>query len=283
MHSHSRSPLPTALPEESDPSKPETGDSKPDEDVAGAAASGGGQTDPARQSPRVAAHAASRQAVEKLQSLRRLFFSVVEHLRETAQRQAQLNDDTEQAATLGSDQDEIQKRLGPLVPRQKELEAIAGQIAEALGQQAQQNPVTGAGQPDQDFDQQKQLAEATQKLSEAASLVAEGKTQMQQAAEQLSDEPPQVETARQRQDTALQKLAEALALLVPPQQQQDQQQQQSSESEQEQQQSQDQSQQPQAGADPSRLLQAVRDREARRRRDKQKQQTMTQDAVEKDW
>ncbi len=272
-----------ATPEDAAPTETDAEKNEADEDVAQIENKEEDPTGSPAEEPRVAAHAASERAVEHLQSLRRLFFSVVEHLRETAERQAQLNDDTEQAATLGADQEEVQKKLGPLVPRQMELEAISGQIAEALQQQAQQNPAADAGQPAPDFDQQRQMAEVTQKLSEAASLVAEGKTEMQQALEGLNDEPPQVETARERQDVALQKLAEALALLVPPQQQQNQQQPQSSESEQEQQQSQDDSQKPQAGADPSRLLQAVRDREAQRRRDKQKQQTMAQDAVEKDW
>jgi Ca-activated chloride channel family protein len=232
---------------------------------------------------RAEGHAASEKAVDKLQSLRRLFFSVVEHLRETAQRQAQLNDETEQAATLAADDQDLPTKLGPLAPRQAELESISGQIAEALQQQAQQNPAAAAGQQDQDFDQQQQMAEVTRKLSEAASLVAEGQTEMQLAAKQLNDQAPEVETVRAHQDSALQKLAEALALLVPPQQQNQRQQQQQQQSEQEQQQSEDQSQQPQTGSDPSRLLQAVRDREARRRREKEKQRSMPQETVEKDW
>jgi len=37
------------------------------------------------------------------------------------------------------------------------------------------------------------------------------------------------------------------------------------------------------GTDPSRALQAVRDREAQRRRDRENRQRLTQEPVEKDW
>ncbi len=185
---------------------------------------GSESTDSPQEDLRAEAHTASEQAVDNLQALRRLFFSVVEHLRETAQRQAQLNDETEQAATLATDDQDLPTKLGPLAPRQNELESMSGQIAEALQQQAQQNPAAAAGQQDQGFDQQQQMAEVTQKLTEAASLVAEGQSEMKLAGEQLNDEAPQVETARSHQDSALQRLAEALALLVPPQQQNQQQQ-----------------------------------------------------------
>lgn len=219
-------------------------------------------------------------AIEHLQALRRLFFSIVEHLRETAQRQAQLNDDTEQAAALKMDE-QIAKTVGPLALRQQQLRAITQQIAEALKDQAQQRP-DAAGQQNADPKQQEQFQKATQQLSEAAKLVADGGEEMQKAGGSLSAEKPDLGAARKNQDEALKKLVEALALLNPPQpdqQNQDQQNQdQQGEGQQDQKQPQD-----QQGADPSRALQAVRDREAQRRHERENRQRLTQEPVEKDW
>ncbi len=220
-------------------------------------------------------------ALEQLQSLRRLFFSIIEHLRETAQRQAQLNDETEQAAALKKD-DEIAKAAGPLALRQQQLRALAKEIAEALDGLAQQRPDQAAGQPPTDPQQLEQFQKAAQQLAEAAKLVADGGAAMQEAGKQLGAEKAAFGTARKSQDEALQKLVEALALLHPPQpEQQDQpDQQQENQGQEEQQPQQDEQTQ---GTDPARALQAVRDREAQRRRDRENRQRLTQDSVEKDW
>ena len=97
----------------------------------------------------------------------------------------------------------------------------------------------------------------------------------------------ELKPAREDQDTALEKLVEALALLVPPQQQpqdqQSQQQQQSQDQNQKDNQEEEQQQTQQAGVDPERLLQALRDREAKRRRDRSRQKRVDYEPVEKDW
>jgi hypothetical protein len=233
------------------------------------------------------------QALEHLQALRRLFFSIVEHLRETAQRQAQLNDETEQVAALKDDakddaagrlfQETRASKVGPLALRQQQLRGIAKEIADALSEQAQQQPVGAASQQGADPQQQEQLQKATQQLAEAARLVADGGTEMQQAGDGLSAEKPDLGAARKHQDEALKKLVEALALLNPPHQDQQDQQDQQNQDQQGQGHQAGQQPQDQQGADPSRALQAVRDREAQRRHDRENRQRLAQEPVEKDW
>ena len=105
---------------------------------------------------------------------------------------------------------------------------------------------------------------------------------MQTAIDRAADEPPAVGAMREAQDTAAQRLAEALALLQPPQPQQE-------KGEQSQPQPQDgdgedeeQEEPKPQEADPARLLQAVRDREAERRKAKDRKRA-GYEPVEKDW
>ncbi len=228
------------------------------------------------------------QAVDHLQALRRLFFSIVEHLRETAQRQAQLNDETEQVAAV-LDDGAAAKKAGPLSARQQELRKTAGEIANALDDQAKQS---SAGAPAGEKSDPQQLAElqhARELLAKAAKLVGDGGTAMESAEKNLSLEKPVVDEARKNQDQALGKLVEALELLQPPQP--DEQNQQGEHKPNEDQQQQDQQQgndehQPEKsemGTDPARLLQAIRDREAQRSRERERRARLEQEPVEKDW
>ncbi len=236
--------------------------------------------------PSDAALDASRQhvarAIEYLQALRRLFFSIIEHLRETAQRQAQLNDETEQATALKKDED-IAKAAGPLALRQQQLRAITKEIADALNEQAKQRPDQAPGQPTADPKQLEQFQKIVRQLAQAAKLVGDGGSEMQKAGEGLSAAKPDFGPARKSQDEALQKLVEALALLNPPQPDQQNQQDQDQQGEGQQEQKQEQQNQQAQGTDPSRALQAVRDREAQRRRDRENRQRLTQEPVERDW
>jgi hypothetical protein len=224
------------------------------------------------------ARASVGRAIEHLQALRRLFFSIVEHLRETAQRQAQLNDETEQAAAL-SKADQAETKVAPLTPRQQELKSISDEIAKALQEQSQQDPAALAGGGPKDANQQEHWRRASEQLAQAGELVAAGAEQMQRAVDAMSAEPPELKPTRECQDAALKKLAEALALLVPPQLQPEQQDKSQGQDEDKEKKQKEESQ---VGADPARLLQAVRDREARRRREKSRSRA-DYEPVEKDW
>ncbi|MEK6234448.1 MAG: hypothetical protein N2C14_07030, partial [Planctomycetales bacterium] len=165
-----------------------------------------------------AARASVVKALDRLHELLRLFFSVVELLRSTTRRQAELNDQTEQAAALAKPEDDAAK-IGPLAARQEELQEIASQIAAALEQQSRQPPPGPSGDPRQqaqDAQQQQQAQDAQQRFAQAAKLTAEGESNMKVASAALSEAPPNTTPARESQDHALQKLLEALALLVPP-------------------------------------------------------------------
>ena len=225
------------------------------------------------------------QAVTSLQALRRLFFSIVEHLRETAQRQAQLNDETEQLAGLREKED-TGPRTGPISLEQEELRTISSQLAQGLAELAKSPPPSSAPNPQQPNPQQMQ--QIAQQYNDAAKLVEEAGDRMKQVTESLSADVPRLPDARAQQDDALQKLAEAISLLAPPPQQPQQDQQQQDQPQEGEQQSEEnnpqQQQQPSsAGVDPARLLQAVRDREAQRRRMRERRGQAQREPVAKDW
>ncbi|MCP5045242.1 MAG: hypothetical protein GY944_29800, partial [bacterium] len=232
---------------------------------------------------------AGEQAVRGLENLRRLFFSLIEMLRDTARREVELADDTEQVAAL--EQDDRAHRLGPLVPRQGELAEITGTIANALEEQSRQQPIDLAAPADPSTDPE--ARQQAEQLRRAAELVLAAQIEMEGGGENLAAEPTDFAQARVHQDQAVEHLREALELLTPPDQQENQDQQQDQQQQEEQQQEQQQEQQgeqPQAepqprpeDADPSQLLQEVRDREAERRRENAERKRRGFDTVERDW
>jgi Ca-activated chloride channel family protein len=243
--------------------------------------------------------AAVKEAVERIEDLRRLFFSVLDHLKELAQRQLELGDQTEETAAMASaapDRDFTDK-AGPLAARQETLSTTAAPIADALREQSQQPvPPEAQGQVPEDL---------PQKLAEAATHVDNARTSMDGAVASLGINPPAFADTRSAQNTALEELARAIQLLTPPEQQKQQQEQQDQQQKEEQQQQgdqkdeqqQQQQQQQQAGqqpkpekgeeeqdeTDPAQLLQGIRDREAERRENREKAQRQGYEPVEKDW
>jgi hypothetical protein len=238
------------------------------------------------------------QAVNGLENLRRIFFTIIEHLRDTAQRQQELGDDTEEVAALPDTDQE--RGLGPLVPRQEALANIAGVIANALEEQSRAEPgdlVGGAGADPNAAPDAEAMAEQAATLRRAAELTLEAQIEMEDVGKMLKVEPSNFAAAREHQGEAHARLLEAIELLTPPEeqqqgdQQQDPQDQQDGQGEQEQQQQQqqqegaaDQAQEPeQQEADPSQLLQEVRDREAARRKENAERAKRGFDTVERDW
>jgi len=225
-----------------------------------------------------------KEAIEGLGNLRRIFFSIVEHLREAAERQLELGDETEDAAALAAAEPEsASQSTDRLAARQGALADFTEQLAMALHQQSFRDPsemMGGAAGADQATAQ-----ETTRRLAQASEWVLVAGEEMAAASEGLSVEAPEFESIRQRQDTAVEKLVEALALLQPPGQQQGQQGQ-----DQEQQEQQGQQEQPgderksDHGAHaPDQLLQSVRDREAERHRTRGDRSQQRYEPVEKDW
>ena len=250
------------------------------------------------------AQAAVSSAVERIQALRRHFFSVLENLRETRDQQIELTQRT--SASLKPQQSNSAspplKITGeaPLAPSQQTLAKRAGGVAEGLRQMARQatsapgpatpltpgqiqtqppgnspghNSGTAAGPP-------KPASQDPERLTEAAGLVDEATTQMSAAAAQLaqgsgaasgpSQSPSAPATqipahaATTQQTKAETLLTEALELLQDKNQN-------NSENQQQQGGGDGQDQDPQDGDNQSQaqggsgLLQGVREREAERR------------------
>ncbi|MBW2384868.1 MAG: VWA domain-containing protein [Deltaproteobacteria bacterium] len=237
-------------------------------------------------------------AIKGLESLRRLFFSIVEHLEDTAHRQVELGDDTEQALALAEqDPDASAARVGPVAPRQDELAAFTDQLAQALHEQSLADPAELIGAEAAADEAVAQAA--TEQLIRASELVLAASEEMRNAATGLREAAPERETIRAQQTTAVNKLAEAITLLQPPQQEQANDQEEDSgeqgeAGEQQQGQGQDQqaatpAEQPQpspeeqAGRDPGQMLQSVRDREAERHRRNAGRNQQGYEPVERDW
>jgi hypothetical protein len=240
-----------------------------------------------------------KEAVARIEDLRRLFFSVIDHLKELAQRQLELGDRTEEvsAEAQAAPGEDHTAKAGPLAARQETLSTTAGPIADALREQAAQPiPPEAQGQVPADL---------PQKMGEAATHVDNARVAMDAAVQGLGINPPAFADTRAQQNTALQELAAAIQLLTPPDQQQQQQDQQKQDQQQQQQEpqqgegeKQDQPQESQGGqpekkdeqaesdqekTDPAQLLQGIRDREAERRANRDKAEKRGYEPVEKDW
>ena len=225
------------------------------------------------------------QGIKQVEALRRIFFSILEHLRETAQRQAALADETRDVATL-ADESKMVSGIAPLIPRQQELSNITRQIADSLERQSEQSPNNFAGQGSGGKLLDTESQDAAHRLAQASQHVTGARQAMDQATQKMKKNPQQLKTVEEDQGAAVQKLAEAIQLLSPPpkeqkQQQQDQQQQAQQQDQKAAKQKQEEQQAQQM--DMNHLLQSVRDREAQRRRDKRQRSSAGYAPVEKDW
>ncbi len=243
-------------------------------------------------------------ALRGLENLRRLFFTMVEHLRDAARRQVELGDAVEEGFGLAAgDPAALGAELGPLTARQDELAALTDQLAQALHEQSLQDPASftqgGSGDPAAD---QAAAQAATDRLIKASEHVLEAADRMKDAGESMVTESPERDAIRPAQDDAVRALAQAIALLEPPQQDQQQsgdqgqqgpqqQQQQDGQGEQESQpqgaaqqaEQEEQEEQKADGRDPSQMLQSVRDKEAERHRRREGRRQQRYQTVEKDW
>ena len=259
-------------------------------------------------------------AMDQLEELRRLYFSLIEHLRDTARRQADLNDET---AALGAETDRPEERqTGPLASRQQQLQQLAEQIRDGLQQQSEQAAARpAAGLPeDQAGEQAESAAAAAEKFAAASGLVDAAQLAMRDAAGQLhpetADEPEisaddeatvsaadnsaengensesapeaaeaswqdQFTSLQSSQQDALQKLLEAIELLNENQEDGQGDDGQNQQDQNDQQQDAEQQQQQQMNVEQ--LLQLIRDREAERRRDRQQGNMIGGGGTDRDW
>jgi hypothetical protein len=216
--------------------------------------------------------AAAQETLANLEELRRLFFSIVEHVRDLLRSQSETRDRT--ASIKSSPEEQHGSLMAPLADTQAQHAALGEALSQALSEQADAAAASQDPQAQQAAGPLKQaapeMASAAERLGEAARLLLEGK-------EQASVGSYDLEPTLQSQQAAMEHLENVLRALQPPQEQPEQQQDQ-------------QQQQPQGGEEEQvsqrqaeRRLQAIRDRDAERERERQRRQRNQPEAVEKDW
>ena len=233
---------------------------------------------------------AADESMQALEELRRLFFSIVEHLQALHADQADTHDRTAtlQFEASADATEQLPSELGAVANRQSGHAQLGDALANALAQQADaaaaQPPEAAAAQ---DAATQRpaseQLAEAAAEVRKAGGRMHGASAVLNDAAPKAATMSPELEPALDDQVAALEHLENALRALAPPDGQRNQQQQQQSEG-----QSQAQQQQPQPSEQEQmsqrqalRRLQAIRDREADRQR--RRANPTTPEPVEKDW
>ncbi|MCH2187011.1 FUSC family protein, partial [Myxococcota bacterium] len=154
-------------------------------------------------------------AVKGLEGLRRLFFSLVEHVRDALRQQQGLSDATNSAA--GREKSEKNGIIGPVAQQQEALGNKTESLAETLHEQALEavmSPENPAG-PDTRSDPEATQADS-ERLSQAAEQVLEAAGEMSAAAAALARVGETLDAARKHQTRSEQALQEAIALLNPP-------------------------------------------------------------------
>lgn len=234
-------------------------------------------------------HDGATLSVGQVEALRKLFFSIVEHLRETLRREISLADDTRHIMATHED-DTHSSHIAAIGSQQRALIDTTRQISTSLKTQSEQpspmqspNPNTPQGTTN---DPAAAAAEQAARLGQAADVVLLAAEAMTTAADALIASPLAEDSIQNSQQQAVERLAEALQLLTPPS---DSQQNKPGSDDRDQQQSpqhaDSDNQEQENNGDPgsmSRLLQAVRDRDAQRQQ-KRHQHMAGYMPVEKDW
>ena len=231
------------------------------------------------------ARAGAAETLGYLEELRRLFFSIVEHVAALLADQGDTHDRTatlqaESSAAMG---DEFAPAVGAAADRQGRHAQMGDQLAAALAQQADaaaQPNTTGQPAPG-DPAAGERLAKAAEEVRKAGGRMLSAATMLADGAGRATTMSPDLEPALEDQLAAMEHLENALKELVPPQPGQQQQQD-------DQQQGDGQQAQPESGEDEQmsqrqalKRLQAIRDREAERQR--RRTATSSPEPVEKDW
>ena len=235
------------------------------------------------------ARASADETLEYLEDLRRLFFSIVEHVAALLADQVETHDGTatlqaESSAAMG---DEFAPAVGAVAERQGRHAQLGDQLAAALAQQADaasapaQSNDTGTPTASADPAAGERLAKAADEVRKAGGRMLSAATILIDGANRATTMSPDFEPALEDQLAAMEHLENALKELVPPQQRQRQQ-------GEDEQQGEAQQPQPQPGEDEQmsqrqalKRLQAIRDREAERQRSRDVQAST--EPVEKDW
>jgi len=218
----------------------------------------------------------AKEAGDKLTELRKLFFSVIEHLQELIREQGETRDQT--SAANGEDDFTRAPKLPGLVGRQEGHATMAKAITDALAQQAD---AAGKQPPQQGQPQQgpsaKSLASAADEVRQAQGDMGDARATLIKARD-AKTATESLQPGVKSQAKAIEHLENALKLLQPPPQKNDQKNKDQQQQQQQQQQAKQDQQQPQQGG----AGQRARDEDAKRQRDRRDRDSQS-DPVEKDW
>ena len=231
------------------------------------------------------ARSAAGATLDALEELRRLFYSIVEHLRELHAEQTETHDRTATLQFEGSADaaEDLPGDLGYAAERQSAHATLADALAAALAEQA--DAAAAAPQPQTAgggvSDPTAQFGEAAAEVRKAGSRMHSASAGLGDAAERAVNMTPELEPLLGDQTAAIEHLENALRALSPPNRDQPDQ-----GADGQQQQAQAQPQPPEdeemSQRQALRRLQAIRDREAERQRRRQADDSAPQ-PVEKDW
>ena len=262
-----------------------------------------GDDDAAPSDPEAARGEASN-ALEALEELRRLFFTLVEYVQALHGDQAETHDRTAtlQFESTASAEDDFAARVSAAASRQNQHGQLGDALAAALAQQADaasaeatSPPPAAPAVPDPASEETgatagaelqetaERLAEAAKEVRQAAGRMAGAKATLDDAAVRAETMSPELEPALEDQLAALDHLQNALQALAPPREQEDQADDGGQSGQQQATPQRDQSTEEERMSQRQALkrLQAIRDREAQRQR---RRADATQPApVEKDW
>ena len=256
------------------------------EAVDAIAATGGGDADKLGTAQTQAAA-----TLETLAELRRLFFSVVEHLRALHADQTQTHDETATAQfeSTVDKLEELPAELAGVAERQGRHAGIGEQLAAALARQADaaaQNDAGAGVAPPAGRPSAERVVEAGEQMRQATARMRGAAASLEAAAARAASMSPELEPVMADQVAALEHIEAALLALSPPGEGND--------AQQDEQQGDGAAQQ--AGERPDerdgedarmserqalKRLQAIRDREAERQR--RRQASAGREPVEKDW
>jgi len=207
----------------------------------------------------------AQDAQARLEELRRLFFSVIEHLQQLIRDQGDTRDQT--SAITGEDDFSRAPKLPGLVTREDEHATMAKAITDALAAQA--DAAGKAQQPQPGAPDAKTLVAAAEEVRHAQSQIGDARGAIVKVRD-ATKSSESLKPALEGQAKAIEHLENALRLLQPPQQ--------NKQKQQDKQQPEPQPEkQPQAGAG-----QRARDEDARQQKKRQERDTAS-DPVEKDW
>ena len=236
------------------------------------------------------ARSAAEATLAALDELRRLFFSIVEHLQALRADQADTHDRTAALqARRWADIDAMEASLGLAGERQQGHAQLAGALAATLAEQADAaaGATSAGGAAPADPEAGRPFAEAVDEVRTAGGRMTRAAAQLAQAAQQAAS--PVVEPVLEDQMAAVEHLDNALRLLATA----------GDQDRSEEQRTGQQAEQQQAGAERGaddrsagdqpmsrrqalKRLQAIRDREAERRRTRRAAPS-PREPVEKDW